>query len=216
MVIRQARIYLAGGVSGTVVIVGAVVAFVVLVSLQTLRDWPLNGLGGNRSGTVQDSSVVARPAGSRGPTATAAPAPGSAAVAAPVNPNRSGAVATGDAGKGPGSPATVDPATRAPSSSPATELGGSESDSSGGPAHGGGSVQADGGGGSPSLPDSAAGIVNDTVAGVDSATGGAVGNAGVTEVTEDVVKGAPGPKSVVGRAVDNATEAVDGLPDGDR
>ena len=45
---RQARNYLAGAVSGTALIGLAVVAFVMLVSLQTLRDWPLAGIGRRR------------------------------------------------------------------------------------------------------------------------------------------------------------------------
>ena len=44
--IRQAHTYLAGAVSGTALIAAAVVAFVLLVSLQALRDWPLAGIGG--------------------------------------------------------------------------------------------------------------------------------------------------------------------------
>ena len=39
--IQQARTYLAGAVSGTALIVAAVVVFVLLVSAQALRDWPL-------------------------------------------------------------------------------------------------------------------------------------------------------------------------------
>jgi hypothetical protein len=58
--------------------------------------------------------------------------------------------------------------------------------------------------------------VNETVSGVDTATGGALGNAGVAETAEDVVNGAAGPRSAVGGAADGATEAVDGLPGTDR
>jgi hypothetical protein len=45
MVKSWANTYLAGAVSGTVLIVAAVVAFVPLVSLQALREWPISGLG---------------------------------------------------------------------------------------------------------------------------------------------------------------------------
>ena len=41
----KTRKYLAGAVSGTALISLAVVAFVMLVSLQTLRNWPLAALG---------------------------------------------------------------------------------------------------------------------------------------------------------------------------
>ena len=44
--IRQAHTYLAGAVSGTVLIAVAVVGFVMLVSVQTVKDWPLAGLVG--------------------------------------------------------------------------------------------------------------------------------------------------------------------------
>ncbi len=43
--IRQAHTYLAGAVSGTALIAVAIVAFVLLVSAQAIRDWPLGGLG---------------------------------------------------------------------------------------------------------------------------------------------------------------------------
>ncbi len=41
--IRQAHTYLVGAVSGTALIAAAVATFVMLVSLQALRDWPLAG-----------------------------------------------------------------------------------------------------------------------------------------------------------------------------
>ncbi|HXS46824.1 MAG TPA: hypothetical protein VN756_05125, partial [Solirubrobacterales bacterium] len=80
---RQARNYLAGAVSGTALIGIAVVAFVMLVSLQTLRDWPLAALGGNDSG---DSAVVAPETSA----AAGANGPGSA-----VNAGSKGNVAAG-------------------------------------------------------------------------------------------------------------------------
>ena len=46
--IRQAHTYLAGAVSGTVLIAVAVAVFVVLVSVQAARDWPFAGLVGER------------------------------------------------------------------------------------------------------------------------------------------------------------------------
>ncbi len=53
--------------------------------------------------------------------------------------------------------------------------------------------------------------MNDTVAGVDTATGGAVSGTGVTDVTEDVVEGTVGPESTVGQTVDKSAETVGGL-----
>ncbi|MGC1852920.1 MAG: hypothetical protein WA687_10835, partial [Solirubrobacterales bacterium] len=61
--VRQARNYLAGAVSGTALIAIAVIAFVMLVSLQTLRDWPLAGIAGSgdESG-VSDAAATGSPA----------------------------------------------------------------------------------------------------------------------------------------------------------
>jgi hypothetical protein len=54
------------------------------------------------------------------------------------------------------------------------------------------------------------GTVNETVSGVDQATGGTLGSTGVTEVTEETVNGAAGPESPVGKTVDKAVETVGG------
>ena len=54
--------------------------------------------------------------------------------------------------------------------------------------------------------------VNETVNGVDeNLLGGALGNTGVTEVTEEVVNGAAGPETVVGKTVNGVAEVVNGL-----
>jgi hypothetical protein len=50
--------------------------------------------------------------------------------------------------------------------------------------------------------------VNDTVSGVDEATGGTLGKTGVTKVTEGVVEGAAGPESPVGKTVEQTVEKV--------
>jgi hypothetical protein len=60
------------------------------------------------------------------------------------------------------------------------------------------------------------GTVNETVSGVDSASGEALGKAGLTGAVEDVVNGVAGPDSAVGRTVDRASEAVGGLLGHDR
>src|SRR3954452_22722873 len=79
--IRQAHTYLAGAVSGTALVAAAVVAFVMLVSFQALRDWPLAGisLGGD------DSAATPSAPGSDSSTATG----GTAATAGPVVPRGS-------------------------------------------------------------------------------------------------------------------------------
>jgi hypothetical protein len=53
--------------------------------------------------------------------------------------------------------------------------------------------------------------VNETVKGVDEATGGALGEAGVTKVTEEVANGVAGPESPVGKVVDETVGAVEGI-----
>ena len=54
--------------------------------------------------------------------------------------------------------------------------------------------------------------VNETVNQVDETmTGGALKEAGVTEVTEGVVNGLIGPESVVGKTVNGLGETVNGL-----
>ncbi len=55
------------------------------------------------------------------------------------------------------------------------------------------------------------GTVDKTVSGVDQATGGALGKTGVTQTTEEVVDGAAGPESALGKTVDKTKETVGGL-----
>ena len=62
--VRQAHNYLAGAVSGTALVAAAVVAFAMLVSLQSLRDWPLAGLfAGDDSAGVAPARAVSAGAG---------------------------------------------------------------------------------------------------------------------------------------------------------
>jgi len=54
-VIRHSQSYLFGAISGTAVIAAAVVCFILFVSAQALRDWPISNLnfgGGNESAAV--------------------------------------------------------------------------------------------------------------------------------------------------------------------
>ncbi len=64
--IRQAHTYLAGAVSSTALVAAAVVAFVMLVSFQALRDWPLAGIGigGDDGAAVGPSAPVSGAASS--------------------------------------------------------------------------------------------------------------------------------------------------------
>ena len=124
--IRQAHTYLAGAVSSTALVAAAVVAFVLLVSFQALRDWPLAGIG-----IGGDDSAATGPSAPGSGSATS-PAETGAAAAGPV-------VAKGSARQGNGgsaarrgnqtavnaSPvaATGSPTAEAPASSPATQGG---------------------------------------------------------------------------------------------
>jgi uncharacterized membrane protein YgcG len=90
-VIRHSQSYLFGAISGTAVIAAAVVFFVLFVSAQALRDWPIGDLsigGGN------DSAAVS-PAQSLG--GAVAPNPAAAKLSGPIT----------------GTPANVAPATKA-------------------------------------------------------------------------------------------------------
>ncbi len=232
--IRQAHTYLAGAVSGTALIGAAVVAFVLLVSVQALRDWPLAGIGGGGDSTaVSDGrpaaagdvagaaspGVAVSPAGSRADSAKRSQAAGNG----PDTGLRGGNAAVGTP---PSAPLTEAPAPDTPVSTP-TAGGGpanppSAPSSSSKAGAGSGSVTQAGGGagsgsGSGQLTSAAVtDTVNKTVAGVDGVAGGALGNAGVTQVTEQVVSGVAGPESTVGKTVDKVTEAVSGLLGGNR
>jgi hypothetical protein len=214
-VIRQTRIYLAGGISSTALIAAAVVVFVVLVSLQTFRDWPLNGLGGHRNESIQDRVAARPPVGAFGPVAAGTPAPGGGlGVQAPAVPGQAGTGAvTGGTGDTAGAPGPNHEAVSTPRDDPVAGLDGSAGPGS---VPSGGGARPAGEGGSPSLSETVAGTVNETVSAVDNVAGGALGTTGTTGPVEAAVKGAIGPESPVGRAVDGATEAVGGLPGGDR
>jgi hypothetical protein len=233
--IRQAHTYLAGAVSGSALVAAAVVAFILLVSLQALKDWPLAGIsvGGD------DSAATAPSNPGTGSAASPAAAGGASVTAGPVAnggtaPNRNGrangsgkdltAVDTSPTA------ATGSPTAEAPPSSPAGQGGNapsgssptgsaSSSPASGGGSGGGGGGSKPSGGGSEGSTESGGqttsgavtGTVNKTVAGVDEATGGVVGSTGVTEVTEKVVNEVAGPESTAGHTVDEAVKTVGGL-----
>ncbi|HKA67467.1 MAG TPA: hypothetical protein VKG03_06125, partial [Solirubrobacterales bacterium] len=108
----------------------------------------------------------------------------------------------GAGGQGGGS-GTAGPPQSANSSSPAASNG---SSSSGG---GGRSTGAT----TPSPSGQVTGTVNDTVSKVDES---ALGNSGVTGVTEGAVNGVAGPESPVGHGVDETVGAVGGLLPGNR
>lgn len=87
--IRQARRYLVGAVSSVTVISIAIVVFVLLVSAQVFRDWPIAALGGdNGQAAVSEANAVA---------ASSAPA---AVVAKTVKPGTSATPASAPATSG--------------------------------------------------------------------------------------------------------------------
>jgi hypothetical protein len=205
--------------------------FVVLVSAQVFRDWPIADLGGDgdESAPVSRAEQVRPPVDVAG--ATAGPslvgADGKRAGRASAN---SGSVATHvlgttggggtdsgglggrDGGAGtPSSPAQVP----APSNPSGNGSSGAGSASAG--ANGGGANAGTGSGTVPSTAGTVTSTVNDTVTKVDEAAlGGTLHESGVTPVTEGVVDGVAGPESPVGKVVDETTGAVGNLLPGNR
>ena len=231
--VRQAHTYLVGAMGGATLIAIAVVLFVVLVSAQVFKDWPIAALG---SGS--DASAVSAAHATRGPRA-AAPASGSAVRSGPgasgnhharhagsdgsVAPNNDLASAGGDStgtstegpagsgGSGGGGGSEAPGSNPSPgASNPAT-----------GTSSGGGGSGGNRGSGSTSNPvtstvEKVTETVNGTVTKVDeTALGGALGSSSVTEVTEGVVNGTVGPESAVGHVVEETAGAVGGLLHGD-
>jgi hypothetical protein len=229
--IRQAHGYLAGAVSGSALIGAAIVAFVVLISLQALRDWPLAGLGGGDSGSVSSGRPAAGGGAPSGVRIAEGAGTATPSTHGPAGRHGEGSTA-GNVGLGASpSPSTETPPAEAPTSGGGGNVGGSPgrtpssagsvSDHSGDGGRGGsgpqgGSGESAGSGSSGSTSGAVTGAVDETVKGVDEATGGALGEAGVTGVVEETVNGVAGPESPVGKTVDKTTEAVGGLLGGDR
>lgn len=224
--IRQAHTYLAGAMSGTALVGAAIVAFVMLVSLQTLKDWPLTGisLGGD------DNAAVAPARPGTGAAAARHAAAGTAHAAGRATAGARGRGARNQRGAGTSeskadvapvvTPASGNPTTTSPTQSPANQTGpnasssspsGSASSGGSNPAGGGGGSTGSGSSGSKSTSGAITGTVNNTVSGVDQATGGVIGGTGVTKASEEVVNGVAGPESTVGQAVDEVTKPVGSL-----
>src|SRR6478736_3501920 len=91
---RLSQSYVVGAISGTATIAAAVVAFVMLVSLQTVEEWPVPGLslrtgeGGGVSRATEVSTPAARAAAGRSHAATPSASPG--ATRAPAGTAASG------------------------------------------------------------------------------------------------------------------------------
>ncbi len=212
--IRQAHSYLVGAVSGTALVAAAIVGFVLLVSAQALRDWPIGGLdlGGGDTSAVQAPLPVTRGLG--GPVSASGRA---------TAPNAAGGPGRAEGGTA-SVPAEVIDSARTPEGSPGAN---SPGDTGGGSSNGNGpsgsansgegsSGTGSGGNGSPSSSRPVTGAVNDVVSGVEGAVGGALEESGVTKATEGTVTEAAGPNSVVGQTADGVDETVGGLLEGNR
>ena len=211
--IRQAHTYLVGAMSGATLIAIAIAAFVLLVSAQVFGDWPVAALQNGEDGASVSASQPAggTPAGIQG--AVVGPGAGAATAAGGAN---------GEAGQGGGST----PAAATEGSGGGGEAGG-EAGAGGGPSGAGtgspaaptpaaGDASAGGGGGPGSTVTSTSEKVAETVDGTvkqvdETATGGALDEAGVTPAAEGVVNGVAGPESPVGKVADEAPGAVGGV-----
>lgn len=226
--IRQAHTYLVSAMSGATLIAIAIVVFVLLVSAQVFRDWPIAALGGSDGPHISESRAVAHPAAT-GTTTADGGGTAKAVSTGSKRPAKGGDQAKPSVGSG-------DLATSDGSTAPAETPTGSEN---GGPGGGGNqagsgapgsspsgsapssSSQGSSSSSSPSGGNSGSGsaasapaakvteTVNNTVNQVDeTVTGGSLGKTGVTGVTEGVVNGVAGPESAVGKVVDETVGAV--------
>ncbi len=227
--VRQAHTYLVSAMSGATLIAAAIAVFVVLVSVQVFEAWPITGLGGGGESASVAPGRAAEPGTAAGTAAkgnaTGTAESGSAASVTGQDRPGSNAVSTGAAGDrsfqpGSGAPAGETGSGAAPdgaAGSPAAQAAGNDggADGAGGGQAGGGSGGGSGGSGAESGSSPSGNVtntVNETVNQVDqTVTGGALEEAGVTGVTEEVVDGVLGPESTVGKVVDGAAGAVGGL-----
>ncbi|HUC00466.1 MAG TPA: hypothetical protein VMS11_11620 [Solirubrobacterales bacterium] len=222
--IRQAHTYLVSAMSGATLIAIAIVAFVLLVSAQVFRDWPIAALGDNEP-SISDSRATSSP--QPAPTTSAAKAAAVAPQSTGSRPDNGGGngkqnQSSGGESTSTGGPtATTSPvesgntgsgnqgSNDAPSSAPAQSP--SSSSSNQGSSSGGGKSES-GSTAATTPTGKVTETVNETVDKVDeTVTGGALEKTGVTEVTEGVANGVVGPESPVGKVVDETVKAVGGL-----
>lgn len=218
--IRQAHSYMAGAISGAVLIAAAVVIFILLlVSTQGFRDLPLVDTGADEN-ALAPAQPVSQAVGSAG---------GQGSGSANRGSGGTGRSSSGDGGQvaaGGGQGTVTSPSAGGPggggeenrSPSSASDPGESTTGGAGSrPSSGGGGGGSGGGGGGSNSPSrTVTGAVNETVDGVDSALGGALGRTGVTDTTQGVVDGAAGSGSVVGQTVERGVDAVRDLLGGNR
>jgi hypothetical protein len=214
--IRQAHTYLVSAMSGATLIAIAIVAFVLLVSVQVFRDWPIAALGGNDTAHISDSRAASAPETAAAATTTSdatTPAQRSAGTRSDGAGAGKTQVSSADLAPAGGPTATTSPVDSGEAGSGGNQ--GSDTPSSAttqNPSSSGSSGGKSGSGTASTPTGKVTETVNNTVSGVDeTVTGGALGKTGVTEVTEGVVNGVAGPESPVGKVVDGTVEAVGGL-----
>jgi hypothetical protein len=227
--IRQAHTYMVSAMSGAMLIALAIAVFVVLVSAQVFKDWPIAALGNGGSAGISNARPAHSPAvaatatggstAKSGSTAGAVPGTGRAAATKKAGADLTavdggasapaGAGVTAGGGKGGSGGSGGGSGNSTPTSAPNSPSPTASSPSSG-------SASGSGGSSGSSAASTPAGqvteTVNNTVNQVDeTALGGTLNSTGVTEVTEGVVNGVAGPESVVGKAVDETVGVVGGL-----
>src|SRR3954453_7305754 len=100
--IRQARTYLVGAMSGASLIAIAIVVFVVLVSTQVFGDFPIAGLVGGGEADVSTAKEAAAPAVGAGATAGKGAAKAAAATGKGGAAGKAGGGAGGNGAAGVG------------------------------------------------------------------------------------------------------------------
>ena len=237
--IRQAKSYLRGAASGTVVVVVSVLAFVAIVIAISSGEVPLNalGLGKDQPVTV---ATAAKEGNSRKTQAAAARRTAERDTGETVERRRAGApdqrsdnrkpresrgedvdarLGTGESG--PARPRDVAPPAAPPVDNRRADDQGKSNGGGGNGGRGGqnkpGKPNSDsgvnpglGGSGGPNLADD----LNDTVGVVDQALGSPLEKTGVTEVTKQVTDRVLGPDSTVGQVTERVTETVRGTVGG--
>ncbi|HXQ89367.1 MAG TPA: hypothetical protein VN733_06965 [Solirubrobacterales bacterium] len=216
-----------GAMSGAGLIAAAVVVFVLLVSALVFEDLPVAGLvGGDDQPSVSANEPAAAGAAVAGATtgpggaaaARAGAGKGDGAIGGPGDQGAPGAEGGGQQSPGGGGTTTGGGGTGGDSTPAATT--GSNGGSGGGATGTASSGGSGGGGGSDggttsSTSAKVTGTVNETVDQVDqNVTGGALGETGVTQTTEEVVSGVAGPESVVGKTVDETAKTAEGVVGG--
>jgi hypothetical protein len=211
--IRQAQTYLAGAASSAALIGAAVVAFVLIVWLNPLRDLQLPDLGGADALAPVSSGPLPREVASsafgsqaRGDGDRARRASGSAE--SPAAPRRAEGRATTGPGRDAGGGGAPGEAPTSGPRPPRSSGGGGSGPAAGAPekAESGLSV-----GGSNLDSSTVPGAVGGAVGSADQALGGALGQTGVGNAVQGATQGLVGPGSTAGQTIDGALGAANGV-----